>query len=44
MVGIEKKMDLCGSPIFGDDQFNDIPNDSIDFNRTNTTTEEIYTF
>jgi len=40
----QKKMDLFGSPIFGDSWFNDKPDDSIDFNRTNTTTEEIYTF
>ena len=40
----QKKLDLFGSPIFGDNWFNNKPDDSIDHNRINTTTEEIYTF
>ena len=40
----QKKLDLFGTPIFGDSWFNNKPDDSIDHDRTNTTTEEIYTF
>jgi len=41
---VQKKLDLFGSPIFSDTWWGNTKDDSIDNDRTNTTTEEIYTF
>ena len=41
---VQKKLDLFGSPIFSDEWWGNTKDDSIDNDRTNTTTEEIYTF
>lgn len=41
---VQKKLDLFGSPIFSDEYWGNTKDDSIDNDRTNTTTEEIYTF